>query len=135
MSGRAAPGRRERGTGLVAASGALVVFCAFLFLAVQILVGLWARTTVTAVAHDAATRVAGEEAAARPLAAAEEEMRLRRVLGRFSERVDLSWSRTPDDIVLDVRARGLEFVPRPLRTVLGADDVHRQVRVRIERVR
>jgi hypothetical protein len=130
-----APHRRQRGTGLVATTGALVVFCAFLFLAVQVLVGLWARSTVTNVAHDAAARVAGESAPARPAAVAEEEARLRRVLGRFSERVDLTWSRTANDIVLDVRASGLQFVPRPLRTALGADDVHRQVRVRIERVR
>lgn len=50
----------ERGTGVFATAFGFTVFLIFLLFTVQVLFGLYARTTVTAVASDLAQRAANE---------------------------------------------------------------------------
>ena len=54
--------RGERGAGLLSTVAGVVVFLVFLLFAVQLLFGLYATSTVNAVANDAATRAAGADA-------------------------------------------------------------------------
>ncbi len=124
----------ERGAGLVATFAGLVVFLVFLLFTVQVLVGLWATSAVTATAVDAARRVAGEAARDRPAARVDAEREARRVLGRFAERVRFHWDVTADEVVLHVQARQLRFVP-PLLGGLAPDGIDRTVRLRLERER
>lgn len=82
--GRAAA-RRESGAGLFSTAFGFTVFLIFLLFTVQVLFGLYARTTVTAVAADLAQRAANEGPAldGTRIAAYEEEGRRR--LGRYGD--------------------------------------------------
>jgi hypothetical protein len=113
------------GTGVVGTVVGGFVFLSFLFFAVQVVLGLYATSVVTAVAHDAAKTVAGADAGAGAEAQRSATAAARRALGRLGDDVELTWSWEGDDVVLRVRA------PRP--SVLG--DVVRTVRVRVEAVR
>lgn len=88
------PGEPEgdRGTGVFGSSFAFTVFLIFLLLAVQIVFGLYARTTVTAVATDLAQRAANDGAAldAGRFAVYEEEARSR--LGRYGDDTSFGFS-------------------------------------------
>jgi hypothetical protein len=58
------------------------------------------------------------------------------VLGRYGrDRVTVSFTPDPDDVVLTVRAENPSFLPVALRRPFGFDHVERTVRVRIERAR
>lgn len=113
------------GSGLLGTVVGGLVFLSFLFFAVQVVLGLYATSVVTAVAYDAAKTVAGAEAGATEEARRSATVAARRALGGLGDDVELLWSREGDDIVLRVRA--------PRSTVLG--DVVRTVRVRVETVR
>ena len=52
------PAADDRGAGLISTAAGVVVFLVFLLFAVQLLFGLYASSTVTAVANDAAVRAA-----------------------------------------------------------------------------
>lgn len=82
----------DRGTGVFGSSFAFTVFLIFLLLAVQIVVGLYARTTVTAVATDLAQRAANDGAAldAERFAIYEEDARNR--LGRYGDATSFGFS-------------------------------------------
>lgn len=90
----------------------------------QVVLGLYATSVVTAVAYDAAKAVAGADAGATDDAVRSATAAARRALGGLGDNTELHWSREGDDVVLRVRA------PRP--SVLG--DVVRTVRVRVETV-
>ena len=60
MAGVPAP--RDRGAGLLSTVAGVVVFLVFLLFAVQLLFGLYASSTVNAVANDAAARAASADA-------------------------------------------------------------------------
>lgn len=116
---------RSAGSGLLGTVVGGLVFLSFLFFAVQVVLGLYATSVVTAVAYDAAKTVAGADAGASDEARRSATAAARRALGGLGHDVELLWSREGDDVVLRVRA------PRP--SVLG--DVVRTVRVRVEAVR
>lgn len=82
----------DRGTGVFGSSFAFTVFLIFLLLAVQILFGLYARTTVTAVATDLAQRAANDGAAldAERFARYEDDARDR--LGRYGADTTFAFS-------------------------------------------
>ncbi len=137
------PYRRRRlhgdpGTGLIATFAAVIVFLAFLLFAVQLLVHLYATTSVTSAAFDGARMVAGSRtdhgdptavAAARGAA----EVRMRDELGSFGRTVHFDWSGS-DTQVVQVRLVGDApgFLWPGLGDVAGARHIDRTVRVRVE---
>lgn len=124
----------DRGAGLLSTSAGVLVFLMFLMFAVQLLFGLYASSTVTAVANDAAQRAATR--AAPPLPTIEAEAR--RSLGRVGEAATFTWTTEDadgdgqgDTVALRVVAPLPRFVP-PSLGGLGLDDIDRTVRARLE---
>lgn len=127
--------RDEAGTGLISTAAGVVVFLMFLLLAVQLLYGLYAASTVTAVVHDAAQRAASPSAP--PLATIEAEARAN--LGEVGDRATFDWARedtdadgADDTIVLRVVADPPRFVPPSIGDGIGVGPIERTIRVRIE---
>jgi hypothetical protein len=130
--------RTDHGAGLISSAAGVVVFLMFLLLAVQLLFGLYASSTVTAVANDAATRAAS--AGAPSLATIEAEAR--ESLGEVGRAASFRWGLDdadgdgePDTVVLELVARPPRFVPPSLGGVVGFDEVRRVARVRTEQLR
>ena len=125
----------DAGAGLISTAAGVVVFLMFLVFAVQLLFGLYASSTVTAVAHDAARRAAGHGAPS--LSTIEADARSH--LGRVGEGADFEWGTddadgdgTADTIVLRVVATPPRLVPASLGRGVGLGPIDRTVRVRIE---
>ena len=113
---------------------AFVVFLGLLLFAVQALCNLYATSVVTAVAYDAARRVAVADGG--PASAGAAEADARRALGRFGERVTFDWSGTDAEVVvLSVRARNPTRLLPALAGPLAFDEIDRTVRVRVESFR
>ncbi len=126
---------RERGAGLISSAAGIVVFLMFLLFAVQVLFGLYASSTVTAVANDAAQRAATAEPSALDVIEAD----ARALLGRIGDTATFSWTvedtdgdGDQDTIVLRVVAIPPRFVPRSISGAAGIAEIRRTVRVRIE---
>jgi hypothetical protein len=114
------------------------VFLVFLLFAVQLLFGLYASSTVTAVANDAATRAASAHAPS--LAVIEAEARAR--LGRVGDEAAFRWAfddtdgdGIDDTVVLEVVAAPPRLIPSSIGGSIGLDEVRRVVRVRTEQER
>jgi Flp pilus assembly protein TadG len=127
--------RDDRGVGLLASAAGVVVFLMFLMLSVQLLFSLYASSTITAVANDAAQRAA--DANAPPLDVIEEEARA--TLGRIGDSATFGWSTDDadgdglaDTVVLDVVARPPRFVPASIGDGIGLGPLRRTIRVRVE---
>ena len=125
---------RDRGAGLLSSSAGVLVFLMFLVFAVQLLFGLYASSTVTAIAHDAAQRAATRNAP--PLSTIEAEARQN--LGRVGNDATFTWTTEDadgdgqdDTVALRVVTRLPRFVPQSLGG-LGLDDLDRTVRARLE---
>ncbi|HEU5150767.1 MAG TPA: hypothetical protein VFU19_09730 [Iamia sp.] len=128
----------ERGQSLVTSAAAIAVFLGFLMFAVHICVNLYANTTVTANAYDAARRVARAEVADgdRGAAAARAEADLRENLGRYSDRIrELDWTLGDDVIELRIVVDNPSFLIFTGADVGGVGEIDKTVRVRVERVR
>jgi hypothetical protein len=130
----------EAGSGLLSTLVGVTAFLTLLLFGVHVALNLYAASTVTAVAFDAAREVAGADAG--PAAQAAAEARARDVLGRAGQPdvLRLSWAYPstdgdgePDLVELRVRAESpgtfLPGVELPLASV------DRTVRVRLERPR
>jgi hypothetical protein len=117
-----------------------MVFLCFLFLAVHVLVGLYATSVVTASALDGARRVAGarvehDDAASVQRARRDAEAHVRELLGRAGSRARFDWSGSDaDEVQLRVTMPAPRLLPALGRT-LGLDEIDRTVRVRVERQR
>lgn len=127
----------ERGAGLVATIFGAFVFLVLLLFAVQILVGLYARSVVTAATYDAARAVAGGgefgDAGGQEANVAAAEATARARLGSISSRVDFLWQEVSSTrVVLEVRVVPPQFVPLRLAPLAVID---RTVIVRSERFR
>ena len=127
----------DRGAGLLSTAAGVVVFLVFLLFAVQLLFGLYAASTVPAVANDAAVRAAS--AGAPPLERIEADAR--RNLGEVGAAASFTWSTedadgdgVDDTVVLEVVARPPRFVPPSIGGAIGVDEIRRAVRVRLEQV-
>lgn len=125
----------DRGTGVISSAAGVVVFLVFLLFAVQLLFGLYASSTVTAVANDAAQRAAAQGAPSLALIEAE----ARAHLGQVGDEAEFRWSADDadgdgqdDTIVLAVVAVPPRFVPRSIGDAVGFGEVRRTVRVRME---
>ncbi len=128
----------DRGAGLISSAAGVVVFLMFLMFAVQLLFGLYASSTVTAVANDAAQRAATR--AAPPLSIIEAEARAE--LGKIGDDATFTWTTDDantdgqiDTIVLEVVAVPPRFVPESIGGAVGFGEVRRTVRVRSEEFR
>lgn len=127
----------EGGQSLITSAAAIAVFLGFLMFAVHVCVNLYADTTVTAHAYDAARRVARAEAAGgdRAAAAVAAEADLRENLGRFSSRIRrLRWGLGDDVIELRIVVENPSFLIFSDADV-GVGAIDTTVRVRVERIR
>lgn len=134
--------REDRGAGVLGAAAGLLVTVLFLALAVQILLSLYATTTVRVTLHDAASRAAdqgvvGDRAAVDRIAAQAE-----RSLGPMGERTsilleprDLDGRGLPDVVVGEAVSVPPRVVPASLGGLSGFGEVRVGVRVRVERPR
>ena len=130
----------DRGVGLVPTAAGFRVFHMFLLLAVQVVFGLYATSTVRGALNDAASRAANGVATEAELARLADDAE--RSLGPMGERTTIELRLEDDDAdgVPDVVAGSAvadppRFVPRPLGGIAGLDDIEVSVRVRIERFR
>ena len=128
----------ERGTGLIGTVAGVTAFLVLLLFASQVLVNLYATTTVTAAAFDAARIVAGGDGGEG--SEREAEASARRLLGKAGESAEFAWrwvdrdgDATHDHVELRVRADSpARLLPRldlPFQTI------ERTVVVRAERFR
>lgn len=95
--------RGEEGVGLVALPWGVLAFGAFLMLAVQVAVHLYATSIVTATGHEATRRAAFDGGS--PPALADAERWLRSRIGSSMDIESIRWTTTPDVVALDVVAR------------------------------
>ena len=133
-----APGR-EAGTGVIGPVMGFAVFLVLLLVAVQVIFDLYARSAATAVAFDAARRVAGYDVATLPQdqlnqAEADAETQARQALGRYGHDVAFTWTLTPTEVELRVRIVNSTVVPTQLAAPMGIDTIDRTVRVHAERL-
>jgi Flp pilus assembly protein TadG len=129
--------RGEQGTGLISTAFGAVVFVLFLLLAVQVLLGLYTTTVVSATTIDAANRLARRSDFASPAAQQEQSDRATAALGAFgrSGRVAFDWTATTDDeVIVTVHARKMTLLPPAFGSALG-NRIDRTIRVRVERLR
>jgi hypothetical protein len=125
----------DDGTGLLSTAAGVVVFLVFLLFAVQLLFGLYASSTVTAVTNDAAHRAAARGAPPQELIEAD----ARHNLGAVGDAAEFRWSEDDadgdgitDTIVLLVIAEPPRFIPPSIGGAIGLDEIRRTVRVRLE---
>lgn len=95
--------RGEDGVGLVALPWSVLAFGAFLMLAVQIAVHLYATSIVTATGHEATRRAAFDGGSQAALADTERWLRSR--IGSSMDIESIRWTTTPDVVALEVVAR------------------------------
>lgn len=133
--------RREEGQSLISAVAGVAVFLGFLFFAVHLVVSLYATSSVTGHAYDAARRVAAadidhSDPAAVAAAQRRAEADVRASLGEYAERIEpFDWSGTDADVVrLRVRADNPSFLVFA-DGLLGVEEIDRTVTVRVERAR
>lgn len=140
MRGRARR-RADRGTGLVGSVFGLLVTMLLMALAVQVMLGLYATSTLRATVYDAAARAANRGAtSAADLDRLAHDAELS--LGAMGERTDISLHTedTDGDGLADVvvgtgAAVPPRVVPRSIGGMVGFEQVRAGARVRIERVR
>jgi Flp pilus assembly protein TadG len=139
VTGRA---RDDRGAGMISSLAGLTVFLLFLLLAVQVLVGLYATSTIRATLHDAASRAAAGGAGTDPADLARLSDQAEASLGAMGDRTDIELRLVDDDgdgtgdvIAGEAVAVPPRFVPRSVGGMLGFEDIRASVRVRVERFR
>lgn len=128
----------ERGQSLITSVAAIAVFLGFLMFAVHVCVNLYANSTVTANAYDAARRVARADASGdRATAVRAAESDLRDNLGRYADRIEeLDWSISDEVVELRIVVDNPSFLifDDGLGDV-GVGRIDKTVRVRVEEVR
>jgi hypothetical protein len=127
---------------MVSSLAGLTVFLLFLLLAVQVLVGLYARSTIQATLHDAASRAAAGGAGTDPAELASLSAQAEASLGAMGDRTDIHLRLVDDDgdgagdvVAGEAVAVPPRFVPRSVGGMLGFEQVRASVRVRVERFR
>jgi Flp pilus assembly protein TadG len=127
----------DRGTAVVGTLVGVLVFLVFLCAAVQLLLALYATSTVTAVATDAARSVASrrvDHTDPRAVAAAEREATAaaRRSLGTYGRQIRFDWTIDRDTIRLHVRADNPRLAMPGFAALDGFTHVDRTVVLRLE---
>lgn len=112
MSRPFGPRGDERGAGLLGAVLGVAIVAAMLGFSVNLLLGLWTRSTVDAVAYDAARDIATAPPTVDPETAARASVeRARALLGEHGERVTFDVSMDDRSVTLRVRSPGVELMP------------------------
>lgn len=130
---------QETGSGLVGSIAGVTVFLSLLFLAAHLVINLYATSTITAVAFDAARTAAANGGG--PLAEARAETRARQMLSRYTKdgslRFEWSYPKAKDADADRVALRVIARHPtRLLRAVpMPYQNVDRTLVVRMERLR
>ena len=126
---------RDSGVGAISTAAGVLVFLCFLLGAVQLLFSLYATSTVTAVANDAAQRAAAQGAPDLALIEAD----ARASLGAIGDEAAFDWALddadgdgNEDTVVLRVTAAPPRFVPPSIGDGFGFGVIDRTVRIRIE---
>jgi hypothetical protein len=129
--------RGDDGAGMLGTVAAIVVFLVFLLFAVQLLVGLWGRSVVTAAAYDGARHVAGHRGQLdQATAVREAEDRIRHQLGGIGRDARITWPQLgPDQIEVRVEADNPRLLSPTIAGPLATDHIDRTVVVRVERDR
>jgi hypothetical protein len=129
--------RSDEGTGVFSTAIAVLVFLLFLLFAVQLLVSLYATSTVTAVTNDAVQRAATGGA---DLGAIEAEARAS--LGEVGRTAEFTWEQADadgdgatDTISLEVHAHPPRFLPRSIGDAVGLTDIDHSAVARLEEFR
>jgi putative Ca2+/H+ antiporter (TMEM165/GDT1 family) len=132
--------RGDRGTGLVASFAGLTVVILFMTFAAQVLLSLYATSTVRATLHDAASRAADQRTGQPNLGALAAQAEAS--LGEMGDRTSITLQLLDDDgdgaadIVLGhAVAIPPRVVPPSIGGMIGFDHIDVSVRVRIERLR
>ena len=112
-----------------------LVFACFLLLAVQVAFDLYARSTLGAVAADAARIVAGSDAGPAPQAISAAAAAARRELGAEGGAARFRWSVGADVVQVTISVPATRFLPERLTGAVGLADVSNGARVRRERIR
>jgi len=125
---------------MVGAVAGLVVTIMFLAFAVQVMLGLYATSTVRATLHDAASRAANQGAAT-PSELARLAAEAEASLGEMGERTTIVLSVVDDDgdgvadaVVGRAVSQPPRVVPSSVGGMVGFEEIRVGVRVRVERV-
>jgi hypothetical protein len=135
--------RRDHGAGLVTSVAGVTVVLMFLMLAVQVLFGLYATSTVRATLHDAASRAAaGVPGGAGPAELRRLADEAEASLGAMGERTTVTLRVDDEDgdgladvVVGDAVAVPPRVVPPSVGGMIGFEEIRASVRVRVERIR
>lgn len=134
MTSRAVTG--ERGSGTLGATFGVAAVLSMLMVSSHVLLNLWVRSGVDAVAHDAAIDVAtsGASDAELPEVRRRALARARDALGGHGERVDLRFEPDPTGATVRLRviAPGLRLLPPWLAAIAGDDGLDRTIAVERE---
>lgn len=124
----------ERGSGLLGSVLGVACTAALLGLAVNLLVGLWVRSTVDAVAHDAARDIATTPEGVDRVARATDILDSAEAsLGRYGDGVELTLEVADTDrVVVHVTAPGVDLLPAMLDGGPTVGPVDRRIVVRSE---
>jgi hypothetical protein len=127
---------------MVSSVAGLTVLLMFLLLAVQVLFGLYATSSLRATVHDAASRAANRGSAAPAVDLGRLADEAEASLGRMGERteitlrvVDGDGDGVGDTVVGDAVAVPPRVIPRSIGGMVGFEEIRASVRVRVERVR
>lgn len=118
----------ESGTSPITAVFGVGIFLGFLLLAVQVLLHLYATSTVSAAAFDAARLVAGEDAAGCGAA----EQHALGLLGGYGQDVAITCTRGADTVTLTIAGPSPAPMVAGFTTWTGLGDIEREARVRVE---
>ncbi|MEO6989595.1 MAG: hypothetical protein ABI239_13225 [Aquihabitans sp.] len=132
--------RGEAGTGLIGSAAGVAAFVLFLLFAVQLIVNLYATSTVTAAGYDAARSVASanvdhSDPQSVAVAQREAERHLRDLLGDMGQSAQLSWSTDGNQIRLHVVVDSPGILPSSVRDTTSLRHIDRTFVVRIEEPR
>lgn len=123
--------RAEAGVGLISSVAGIFVFLAFLLLAAQVLVHLFATSYVNAAAFDAARLASG----AGRVSEAQARAHGMDVLGSFAGRVsNFEVAVGADQVTVNVQARSPALLPALFGRVIGASSIDRSVTLRREQL-
>lgn len=130
-------GAGEAGASTIGTVAGVAVFLTLLLFAVQVLVGLYATSTVVAASHDAARRVASisvdhGDPQARAAAVRNAENQLRSLLGEIGHEARIDWSFEDRSVRLHIVTEAPAILPSAIRDSTGLRTIDRTITVRIE---
>jgi hypothetical protein len=129
----------ERGAGLISTFAGLLVVLVLLLFAVDVLVGLYAGTSLAGATHAAARQVASDHRVrdgSDPQAAVQAgDAELRDLLGGIGRDADVRWAVDGDEVELEARIRRPGILPAGWRSTGRDAWIERTVHVRVEALR